>query len=67
MGLGCILFLLWVKRAQTAWGDRFHVLRILSPLSSLFLVVVTTLIGSLLVHQGVQIAIVKDVPVRVDG
>ncbi len=70
MGLGCILFLLGVKRAKTAWVDPSHntrlkrAFRLLYPLSNLLLVVATALIAALLVHRGVDIAIVKDVPVR---
>lgn len=69
MGFGGILFLLGIKHTKTAWVDRSQnarlkrAFRFLNPLSNLLLIVVTALIACLLVHNGVEIAIVKDVPV----
>lgn len=70
MGFGCILFLLGLKEAKARWVDPSpnarlkRAFRLLYPLSNLLLVVATALIASLLVHRGIDIAIVKDVPVR---
>jgi len=74
IGVACILLLLGVKHVKTRLVDRAppattdrerrrrEVIKILYPLSNLFLVILTSLVARVLVSQGVEIVIVKHVP-----
>jgi MFS superfamily sulfate permease-like transporter len=74
IGVACIIFLLGAKYfktrlvdrappATTEWERRRRaIIKVLYPLSNLFLVILTSLVARLLVSQGVEIVIVKHVP-----
>lgn len=74
VGVACILFLLGAKHLKTrlvdhapppttqSEGRRRAIIKILYPLSNLFLVIITSLVARLLVSQGIDIIIVKNVP-----